>query len=120
MGFSQNFLPDGRGILASVTFTENYQLMTWLEFKLIQATIVVFKQLLQSVVKVISDATHVGAENILDGLVGITQPSSDGLVNKNYVEVFGPAVIISYDVVWLHVGCDESVRSALEEVAQLA
>jgi hypothetical protein len=41
------------------------------------------------------------------------------LINKYYVILFGPAVVVLYDVIRLHVAGYDSVWTEFEEVAEL-
>jgi hypothetical protein len=41
------------------------------------------------------------------------------LVDKDNVVVFGPAVVVSFDIVGLHVGSGESEGAQLKEISEL-
>ncbi len=120
LGFSEDFLSDGRGILACIALSENDYLMAGLELELIETACTIFKEFFQGNIKVIGDTSHIGTIDILESLISISQASTNRLIDKDHVVVFGPAVIISDDIIGLHVGSDESVGSTFEEVTELA
>lgn len=78
------------------------------------------EELFQGDVEVLADAFHISAIDVFDSFVGVAESGADGLVNKHDVVVFGPGVIVSRYLVWLHVAGDESEGAEFEEVAELA
>lgn len=106
LGFSENLLSNGRSVLACIALPENDQLMTGLELELIQTSGTIFKEFLQRNIEVVGDTGHIGTIDILKSLIGIPQASANRLINKDHVVVFSPAVVISDDIVRLHVGSD--------------
>ena len=131
LGFSENLLSDGWSVFSSVALSKNVEWMISFEFELVEASCRGGEQFFESIVKIISNTGHVGAVDFRDcfgvviwlihikGLIGITETSSDGLVNKNNVVVFGPTVIVFFDIIGLHVGSSESEGAQLEEITEL-
>ena len=132
LGFSQDFFSDGRGVFASITLSENVESMIAFEFELVETACRSGEQFLEGVVKIISNASHVCAINFwncidivirfshVERFIGITEAGSDWLVNEDNVVLFGPAVVISLDIVGLHVGSSESEGTQFKEITELA
>ena len=101
------------------------------EFELVQTAWGSCKQFLEGVVKIISNTTHVCAVNFwnyfdivirfshVERFISITESGSNWLVNEDYVVLFGPAVVISLDIVGLHVGSSEPEGTQLKEITEL-
>ena len=105
--------------------------MVVLEFELVETSGRAGEQFFEGIVKVISNACHICAINfrsfinIVIGLrhverfVSITEPSSNWLVNKNYVVLLRPTVVVFLDIIWLHVCSSKSECTQLKEITEL-
>ncbi len=131
LGFSKNLLSNRWGIFSSVALSENVERMIRFEFELVETSCRCSKQFFESIIKIISNASHVSAVyfwncvNVLVWLfhikrfIGITEPSTDRLVNKNNVVILGPTIIIFFYIVRLHVSSRQSEGSQLKQITEL-
>jgi hypothetical protein len=101
---SQDFLSNRWSVLASVTLAKDDQGVAGLELQLIETASIILKEFLKCIIEIICHTAHVRAINVLKSFVSIPQSRAHRLIDKHHIIVLGPAVIISQNIIGLHVG----------------
>ena len=113
---SSNFLGNGGHVLACIAFTEDNEVLAGGEIKFLEAAICVIIKIAQSYPEVIGNISHGFTVNVRKIGVSVAEAGSYGLINKQDIILSSPSVIISDDLVGLHVSGLDEVGSQLHEV----
>lgn len=103
--FVLDLLTDGRGVFACVALSEDDQWVVSSKSELIEAAILIEKELLKGIVEIIGYVFHrcaIGAWLVVG--ISVTEPGSYRLINKEHIVMLYPCEIILYDFVRCHVG----------------
>lgn len=116
-GLSQNLLSNGRCVLSTIALSKNKKRMFAFNTYLLEASHRILVKFIQGCIEIVGQLSHIS--NIGLGIAGIcvAETCSDGLVNKNYVIISHPRIVVAYDIEGLGITGCEPERTELKEVA---